>query len=365
MNKLCQRLKSLRLNRNLTQTEVAIALNVTTQAVSKWESQLSLPDISLLIPLADYYAVTVDYLLGHDIVEKEKEICDYLESCESNFAFRSSDEWNDIIEETRVMLRKHPTDHRLMVELCSELFMLYKRCAPDSKYLSELLEWGGTVIDQSTDTRIRYQATKWMIYAYHELGLYENAKKMADTMPDLTLSKEVLRYYCSKYGTRENLEGEQHLVYKCFDELCGSMLKYGTDVESRLYTNKEKLLICQNIASMIRAYHCNADFDGVTLEYLYRSELYAALYAAIGGDTEKVLTLLKSALGTFEKIDNISASVLQRPYTSPFLKELSAPLGCSKDYYQKLFIKVTCHSSFDTIREEDVFKNIEIKFLAE
>ena len=153
MNEICTRLKSLRIERNMTQTDVAHALGVTTQAVSRWESQTTLPDITLLVPIAEFYGVTTDYLLGHDIAEKEKEILEYLDSCESAQAFRNPDEWNIIIEKTRGMLRRYPTDHRLMLELCNELFMLYKRCDSDTRHLEELIEWGNIITNQSADNR--------------------------------------------------------------------------------------------------------------------------------------------------------------------------------------------------------------------
>ncbi|MBQ7921912.1 MAG: helix-turn-helix transcriptional regulator [Clostridia bacterium] len=365
MNEFCQRLKTLRLSRNLTQSEVAAALNVTTQAVSKWESQICLPDIALLIPIADFYGVTVDYLLGHDITEKEKEISDYLTYYDSNFAFYHSEEWNDEMQKARKMLRKYPSDHRLMLVLCSTLLMFYKRCDPDSKYLTELLELCEHIISQNTDTPIRHQATQWMIYAYYELGLYENVKKIVDTMPDLSLSKEALQYYCSKYGTKENLVSEQLFVYKCFSELCERMLKYGTDADSQMNTLDEKVSLCQTVADMVKAYHPDADYDGYTLEYLYRSEMYLALYAATENDMKKSINHLENALVPFEKNNYFTESEMQHSYTSPFLNELSAPLGCNKSHYQKLFREITCHTAFDVLRKDAAFKNIAMRVLDE
>mgnify|MGYP004577724771 CR=1 FL=1 len=53
----------LRKSRNLTQEELAAALGVSAQAVSKWENNSSCPDVSLLTVIADYFGVTVDALL--------------------------------------------------------------------------------------------------------------------------------------------------------------------------------------------------------------------------------------------------------------------------------------------------------------
>ena len=58
-----KRIKKLRTDGNITQETLASHLNITPQAVSKWEQELALPDISLLVPIADFFGVTTDYLL--------------------------------------------------------------------------------------------------------------------------------------------------------------------------------------------------------------------------------------------------------------------------------------------------------------
>ena len=61
-----QRLQRLRKNVNLTQEDVATKLNITAQAVSKWENDVSAPDISVLVELSDILGVTLDSLLGKE-----------------------------------------------------------------------------------------------------------------------------------------------------------------------------------------------------------------------------------------------------------------------------------------------------------
>ena len=59
-----QRFQRLRKNASLTQEEVATKLNITAQAVSKWENDASAPDISVLSELSDILGVTLNELLG-------------------------------------------------------------------------------------------------------------------------------------------------------------------------------------------------------------------------------------------------------------------------------------------------------------
>ena len=58
-----ERIKLLRIRKGTTQEAMASMLGVTSQAISKWENNATLPDISMLVPIADYFGVSVDYLL--------------------------------------------------------------------------------------------------------------------------------------------------------------------------------------------------------------------------------------------------------------------------------------------------------------
>ena len=63
----------------ITQFQLAEVLNYSDKAVSKWERGEAVPDVSVLKQIADYFGVTVDYLLTdeHDDYEKKraKRIC--------------------------------------------------------------------------------------------------------------------------------------------------------------------------------------------------------------------------------------------------------------------------------------------------
>lgn len=66
---LGQKIARLRKEKNYTQEDLAKKFNVSTQAVSKWENDLSAPDISILKDLAKTLGVTIDYLLSNETEE--------------------------------------------------------------------------------------------------------------------------------------------------------------------------------------------------------------------------------------------------------------------------------------------------------
>ncbi len=64
MNKFAQRLKELRLEENLSQTELAKRTGLTQTAIGKWEQNKRTPSIEVLYVLCRYFHVSADYLIG-------------------------------------------------------------------------------------------------------------------------------------------------------------------------------------------------------------------------------------------------------------------------------------------------------------
>jgi transcriptional regulator with XRE-family HTH domain len=59
-----RRLTTLRKEKGYTQESLAAKLHITAQAVSKWENNTSLPDVTMLDKIADLFQTSVDHLLG-------------------------------------------------------------------------------------------------------------------------------------------------------------------------------------------------------------------------------------------------------------------------------------------------------------
>ena len=61
--KIGVRIKELRKRQNITQEQLAEALGVTNQAISRWENEGGYPDIEYIVPIASFFKVTANYLL--------------------------------------------------------------------------------------------------------------------------------------------------------------------------------------------------------------------------------------------------------------------------------------------------------------
>lgn len=70
---LSKNLKIFRERKGLTQENVAEALNVVRQTISKWEKGISVPDADMLIRLAEVLDVSVSELIGSDVTDEKNE----------------------------------------------------------------------------------------------------------------------------------------------------------------------------------------------------------------------------------------------------------------------------------------------------
>ena len=66
---LSEKLYKLRKNSGLSQEQLAEQLNVSRQAISKWEQGTAVPESEKLITISNYFGVTVDYLLKEDTAD--------------------------------------------------------------------------------------------------------------------------------------------------------------------------------------------------------------------------------------------------------------------------------------------------------
>ena len=70
MNAIGKNICNLRKQKGFTQEELASRLNVSFQAVSKWETGASLPDVATLPLIAKAFGCSIDTLLGYAVEQK-------------------------------------------------------------------------------------------------------------------------------------------------------------------------------------------------------------------------------------------------------------------------------------------------------
>ena len=64
MEKFKERLKELRIEKGLKQSELGVALNTTDDTIFSWEKGRAEPSIEMIVKICDFFDVSADYLLG-------------------------------------------------------------------------------------------------------------------------------------------------------------------------------------------------------------------------------------------------------------------------------------------------------------
>ncbi len=104
-----ENIKKLRKEKDITQEKLAEVLNVSVAAVSKWERGETYPDITLIFPLAHYFDVSVDDLMGYNKEKIEQDILDTIKEYH-----RLSRNYQGTREFITQAYKKYPNDYRIM-----------------------------------------------------------------------------------------------------------------------------------------------------------------------------------------------------------------------------------------------------------
>ncbi len=241
--------KFMRKQRGLTQEQIAETLGVSCQAVSKWETNSSYPDISLLPIIADYFGVSVDYLIGHDTSKQIEEINT---TCAHAGELFTEERYMEAISILREMLIKHPGNEKLMYNLAWALSGTIKESREN--YEEAVLLYH-KILEISTDTEMRNKVSRDLMYRYYTLGNMEKALYYANTLPPFELCRE---YNIGRGNLFEGKELSEYLqaniqrygeaMLECLEYFeCPNIL---TDEEKKPYdteTAKKKIMLLQEI----------------------------------------------------------------------------------------------------------------------
>lgn len=175
-------IRELRCSRNLTQEQLAENLNITAQAISKWENNIGMPDISQVVPIAHFFGVSTDVLFG---IEEKPDIDEVQTLIDKAITQESYKDEYALLKEA---LRTYPGDVRLLSELlsCGECLLSdgdTVRGAERNIIFEECERAGRLILSYSKDLSILIEATEWLIKLYCEVGETEKATALSESLP--------------------------------------------------------------------------------------------------------------------------------------------------------------------------------------
>lgn len=283
---LHKKLKELRQSKGVTQEALAQHLDISAQAVSKWERDEGYPDITLLPRIAMYFDTTTDELLGIGEEKIKTEIEEWQKQSKALF-FKGDIEANyDLWEKA---YKKYPNNLDVIENYMHARWNIL--CAHGEKELAEkVIELGKEILDRSTNTSQRESALQTLTYTYSDIGDLENAKKYAEMGGDLYVTRMELMKAALK--GEEQAEHIQGMVDTLTDELAdAARLLAWVD---KNYSTEEKIEILKFALDLFFAVY-KEDTSGFhyTRMGILASEI-AQLYAK-SADRENTLKYLADA----------------------------------------------------------------------
>lgn len=338
MLQLSERIRTLRRKSGKTQEEMAEILSVSPQAISRWESGVGYPDTETLPRIANCFGVTLDFLFGFE-GDRERRVHDLVDRVE-RMAWKN--EYEDVnLDECLSLLREglaeFPGDERLRMELVEVLsrkgWMHHDfHCGEDygkDGYIrydvdaAETNPWWGEakklcedLSAHAEDMEIRTRAARELIRICRSYGDCEKALRLADAMPPLAFSREILRTEATFGEAQEGPLGEAllEMAYEFAELLVYAVVNRKMNFETPWPVEKVK--------GAVAVFDLLA--DGGTIGIYHREKAYLKLYLSRllweYDQHDEAFEALNEAYEDALLYDNFNVSE-QYAYSGPLLRQ--------------------------------------------
>ncbi|MDR0917049.1 MAG: helix-turn-helix domain-containing protein [Oscillospiraceae bacterium] len=240
-----QTIKRLRRERGFTQEDLAERLNITAQAVSKWENGIAAPDISQLAPLVSIFGVSADTLLGIDNANEDAEVQNLIDDTEREMYGRPLTPRDDYdvrafaaeidaierehYERLHAALARYPNNRKLL----RECILRGNGMSDDPEILAEIERMARLLTEYGADAETARFVGGTLFNAHLRIGDYAKAREYAATLPEYLTSRGLLlsQILSSEVGdadeqSRQNCRNIQQLMGVLQAELMGLSTTY-------------------------------------------------------------------------------------------------------------------------------------------
>jgi len=340
-------IKKLRRDSNMTQEKLAEMLSISPQAVSRWETNVAMPDISLLPPLANLFGVTTDFLLGMDTYQKN------LRKAEFDKAFFEYWKHDDKEKNYQIAVQaaaEYPGNMAYAEWLASAEYYVAvptTNCSERRRLLENSVMHYNIVLDNAKESKLLNRALNGIVLALCMLGRKEEAKEYA-----MRLENEVERSaaICWCLDGEEKIRHCQSVAERYLNRFL-FQLTYATKT-FEAYDAVEKILAILFHDGNYQYYHNILQYNSFSKAMIFCRE----------SNFEDALAELKKAKHHAEEMVKYSKGSGYR-FTSPLFDHVAGekPVTDSSvtdldDFHRAL----NNNACFDPIRDREEFKDLYI-----
>ncbi len=232
-------IRRLRKERGLTQEELSELLGVTFQAVSKWENDTGMPDISQVVPLANIFGVTTDTIFGTNISNPNEDIDAFIYGIEHEICNRQVNEdiacFIHCVNEISRKVKEFPFDFRLLVYYMGFLYTLISeldvkgRNEEAKSYIPEFIRVGNVVLNHCTDSEHLNEANMWFTNFYLHIGDTGKAEEHARRIATYANGDSVLAHVKARQNdNKESMRLTAQVISRSFEDLMYELSSLGS-----------------------------------------------------------------------------------------------------------------------------------------
>lgn len=362
-----QIIKDLRKKNGFTQEELAERLGVTYQAVSKWENNTGMPDISQVVPLASIFGVSTDVLFGIADTTENEEAWKIVQHAGGIEKYGEVETYLNAYDVLLDGLKKYPNNLIIMIN-CMHLGIslslkengwIYAE-ERAKEIASETIRQANFIIANSKNITDILSARQILVFLYCSQGKFDLASNEASNFPpraDLTLYsnmaivneymnnyKRTATYLCSNIDyTLQAIENDIARLGKAYyndGKYTDAITVYETFFEVMSVIFKDEIPL---------SYH---DFDSGDC-YLLLAETYLAI-----GETSKAINAVEKSVMYFIDLYNTceGEKVLQRSnIKSPVVRGTELITSLPKEIIKQKLLNKLSQNGIQALNQETRF----------
>lgn len=237
------KIRALRKQKGVSQEVLAQALGVSFQAVSKWETATTLPDVALIPAIASFFGVSTDELFDMNRLEQERKVADI---CREAAQYR----WDDPARAEAMLrdaLKLYPGNDVILNNL------LYTLQTPDRR--EEVVTLCRSILEITRDDEVKYDVLRILARTYREMGQQELVREALSQIPELYFAKlELIAQFTDGEEAIDAARGHARI---CRDDLISMLARL-----SQLYREAGDASLSAEYAGLTRQVY--AFFEGRT-----------------------------------------------------------------------------------------------------
>ncbi len=333
-----ERIKELRRRDGRKQEDLAAAVGVTGQAVSRWEAGGAYPDMELIPSIAHYFHISIDELFGYS-EEREEAIGRIL--AEADKSINALGDQSECIAMLHAAADEYPSEPQILIRLCYALFLngyfkhgLRAITSDSSDYARDDYEYNAKneywqeaasvaekllKMDIPQDDR-ELILTK-LIIIYGKIGEKEKASELAKSQNSIFASREILL---------TNSSGEEESDMFCGEAIIAllrhleEIVSFAVGQKISVFTSDAGVNLLTGLAHLFETVFSDGNF-GYTHLNMRDLYLYSAIYEArFSQDTIKAKEYFDKAYGHLEQYISIRNTGLYH-YTAPLVSKVTFP----------------------------------------